>query len=222
MLALAGAAAFALGRRVRMSSFDVLLLAAAGVFAFRARRDLWFLVAAALALLTPIYRLPPPPAERWVWTPLRGLLLVAGLAVVMAVTARQRDLSPANLERKVAGKFPVQAAAFVSEQHYPGPLFNDFNWGGYLIWALPHLPVAIDGRTNLYTDQYLEQVAATWAGAPGWQDNAELAAAGVIIAPVGEPLTALLRQDRHFQLVYEDEDEDKVACVFTRRVTSDE
>ena len=49
MLALAGAAFFALGRRRNLSAFDVLLLVAGTVFAFRARRDLWFLVIASLA-----------------------------------------------------------------------------------------------------------------------------------------------------------------------------
>ena len=38
---------FALGRRQRVDTFDVLLLASAAFFAFRAKRDLWFLVLAA-------------------------------------------------------------------------------------------------------------------------------------------------------------------------------
>ena len=34
----------------------------------------------------------------------------------------------------------------------PGPIYNQLNWGGYLIWRLPGYPVAIDGRTNLQAD----------------------------------------------------------------------
>src|SRR5262249_49812139 len=52
MLALFGAAAFALGRRARLSSFDVLLLAAAALFAFRAKRDIWFMAVVAAAVLS--------------------------------------------------------------------------------------------------------------------------------------------------------------------------
>jgi hypothetical protein len=51
MLALGAAATFTLGRRKAPDSFQVLVLAAAAVFAFRARRDLWFLVVASLAVL---------------------------------------------------------------------------------------------------------------------------------------------------------------------------
>ena len=59
-----------------------------------------------------------------------------------------RHLSNDDMKERVAKTFPVQAAEFVADKGYAGPLYNDFNWGGYLIWALPHLPVAIDGRTN--------------------------------------------------------------------------
>ena len=44
--------------------------------------------------------------------------------------------------------YPARAAAFDESRGYGGPLFNDFNWGGYLIWRLPGLPVSVDGRTN--------------------------------------------------------------------------
>ena len=51
MPALVGAAAVAIGRRREPSTFDVLLLSVAAVFALRARRDVWFAVIAALAVL---------------------------------------------------------------------------------------------------------------------------------------------------------------------------
>ena len=62
----------------------------------------------------------------------------------------------------------AQRAAFVAERGYSGPLFNDFNWGGYLIWALPQLPVAIDGRTNLHGDERIQRFGSTWAGSPSF------------------------------------------------------
>jgi hypothetical protein len=213
MLALAAGAAFALGRRRPQRSFDVLLLAAAGFCAFRARRDLWFLVLASLAVLTGAGPKTVAPAVRFDLTPRRRAVVAAALAGLMALTAWARDLSAANLERKVADVFPARAAAVVAERGYPGPLFNDFNWGGYLIWSLPRRPVALDGRTNLHGDERMVRIGSTWAGGPGWQDDPDLAAAGVVIAPADTPLAALLLPDRRFCLVHED----PVARVFIRR-----
>lgn len=210
MLTLAGAAAFALGRRKRLSSFEVLLLAATGFFAFRARRDLWFVVLAALAILATARRAPVAGDQRFVLT-WKQRALVAGVTAVLALlVAWGRHLSATNLEAKVAGVFPVRAAAVVKERGYPGPLYNDFNWGGYFIWALPHLPVAIDGRTNLHGDERLVRFGGTWAGAPEFYDDLDLAAAGVVIADVQSPLASLLRRDGRFVLVHED----PVAIVF--------
>ena len=31
-------------------------------------------------------------------------------------------------------------------------MFNNYSWGGFLIWYLPEYPVAIDARRGLYTD----------------------------------------------------------------------
>lgn len=42
--------------------------------------------------------------------------------------------------------YPVQAAAYLRTNPCSGNLFNDYNYGGYLIWQLPSQPVYIDGR----------------------------------------------------------------------------
>lgn len=212
MLALFAAAVFALGRRSRLSIFDVLLLAMAGVLAFRARRDLWFLVVASLVSITPAGRSAEPAAIFRLTKP-RLALVVAELLIVIAITAWARGLSRDKLEEKVAGVFPVAAARFVAEHGYRGPLFNDFNWGGYLIWALPNLPVVIDGRTNLHGDERIERIGNTWAGGPGWQADADLAASGVVIAPADAPLAELLASDGRFAAIYDD----ALARVFVRQ-----
>ena len=64
-----------------------------------------------------------------------------------------------------AKEMPVQAVKVVRERQYPGPLFNDYNWGGYLIWQLGQ-PVTIDGRAGLYGDANINRSIATWAGGP--------------------------------------------------------
>lgn len=211
VLALTLTAAFALGRK-KWSSFEILLLAGAALLAFRARRDLWFVVLADLVVLASLGPDDVPESERFRlgWAGVGALL--AGLALAAIGRVLTRDLSPAGLRTAVEKRFPVAAVAHVKQRGYAGPLFNDFNWGGYLIWALPELPVAIDGRTNLHGDERLERYGRVWAGMPGWHDDPDLAGAGVVIAPAETALASLLRLDQRFQLIHQDD----LALVFVR------
>ena len=103
-----------------------------------------------------------------------------------------------------------QAAAFVEKQGYPGPLYNHFNWGGYLIWRLPQLPVSMDGRTNLHGHKRIARSLKTWGGASDWNSDTELTSSRLVIAGMNNALTSILRMDPRFRLVYED----TVAAVF--------
>jgi hypothetical protein len=212
VLGLAGSAAFALGRRPRLSSFDVLLLAATAYFSFHSRRDLWFVVLAAVFILGSGGR-PRTAGERVkAW---RFLLAGAGVALVLALVGWERNLLEDRLEKEVAANFPVRAAAFLEQSGYPGRVYNDINWGGYLIWRLPNLPVVFDGRMNLHGDERIQRHAETRGGMPGWDADPELAAAAVVILPAKVPLTSLLRCDRRFRLVHAD----GVAVVFVSRTS---
>jgi hypothetical protein len=127
-----------------------------------------------------------------------------------AAVAWARDLSPKHLAAVIEENFPAKAASFVEENRLAAPLFNHFDWGGYLIWRLPQIPVAIDGRTNLHTDRRILRSCKTWAGERGWDSDPDLKAAGVVIAETKSPLASLLRLDGGFKLVHED----SVATVF--------
>ncbi len=101
-------------------------------------------------------------------------------------------------------RFPVQAVKFIKSSQLPGPLYNSLDWGGYLIWSLPELPVAVDGRTNLRGDERIASSVATWEGRIAWEKSPELLRARLIIAQAGKPLTYLIRGDPRYRLVYED------------------
>jgi len=216
LLALALAAAFALGRRRHVSSFELLLLIAAAYFSFHSRRDLWFMVLSALAILITVERAPTLFPERFPLTPPRVLALGIGITLVLAVIGWNRNLTLARLEQAVEDKYPVQAADFVARQTYRGPLYNSFDWGGYLIWRLPSLPVAIDGRTNLHGVERIQRSYETWSGQSGWDRDPELKAARVVIGRVTSPLALLLGRESRFELVYKD----RLAAVFIARPPS--
>ena len=102
LLALCAAAVFTLGRRWPVNSFEVLLLASAAFFSFRARRDLWFGTVASLVVLTGGSPVHVAEGDRLRLTPLRLGLLALGLAGVGVFCWRSRDLSADRLETAVA------------------------------------------------------------------------------------------------------------------------
>lgn len=205
LLALASAAALAWHRR--LVSFEGFLLLLAVILSFRSQRDVWVMATAGAAILasTLVSRRkpePPQPAPVVTLSALTATLVIFAGFRVLHVNNEQLRLQLANI-------FPVRAVEAVQQKNYPGPLYNDFNWGGYLIWSL-RMPVSVDGRQNLYGDKRLDRSAATWAAAPDWASDTQLTSAGLIIGPVGAPLTQILRADPRFRLTYQD----NVAAVF--------
>ena len=213
MPALVGAAAFALGRRGERSAFEVLLLGVASFLALRARRDVWFAVLAALAVLSTGRRWDPVAASRLVLDRSRAFVIAAIVAVLLIVTGWCLDLSTDHLQEVVAENYPARAAAVVEQRGYQGPLFNEYGWGSYLIWRLPALPVSIDGRADLHGPERIRRNVETMSGLRGWDTDTELTAANAIIIRANAALASLLRLDPRFELVHED----PVAAVFLRR-----
>jgi hypothetical protein len=76
---------------------------------------------------------------------LNGVLMVSAV-VVMAWYFP----SLSELRGDVEKQFPVRGVSFLS--HYPvqEPIFNTYNYGGYLVASLPEHKVFIDGREDLY------------------------------------------------------------------------
>jgi hypothetical protein len=185
------------------------LLAAGCFLSFRARRDVYFVVVAAVAIITTL-RSTEPAADRFAMTKLRALLVTGGVAVLLVVVGWTTNFSERHLEAMVAKKFPVAATAIVEKHGYPGPLYNHFDWGSYLIWRLPNLPVTMDGRANLHGDERIKRSLATWTGKKSWASDPELATARLVIANTNQALASLLRSDPRFELIHEDE----VAAVF--------
>ena len=53
--------------------------------------------------------------------------------------------------------FPVESSRFLRESELPGPIFNDYLSGGYLVWDLvPGYRVFIDPRSRPYPADFLE------------------------------------------------------------------
>jgi hypothetical protein len=214
MLGLILAAAFVLGRDRRPAPFETGLFLAGAALSFRAYRDVWFVVFAAIVVLAG--RVSPPSDDRFAVSWGQGIGIATALIALFAVVSGYR-IGGARLERAIAAEYPAAAAQVVEARGYRGPLYNDYDWGGYLMWRLPWLRVAMDGRGQLHGDARVWRSIRTWDGEPGWSTDPELGRARLVIAATGKPLTSLLRGDPRFAVAYED----GVAVVFTRKAAAE-
>lgn len=66
--------------------------------------------------------------------------------------------------------YPVRATQWLRQQPAAdGAMFNDYNSGSFLIWALPDHRVFVDGRNQLYGDAFLEQYLAALGSSEEWR-----------------------------------------------------
>jgi hypothetical protein len=210
VLFLTMAAAGALARNRRFLPFETALLAFAAFVSFRSLRDVWVMATTASAILS--YTITGTETERRRLPAVAAPLVAAGTCLVLFLGLRIMHVNNSQLHILLAEHMPVRALEVVKERGYGGPLYNNFDWGGYLIWGL-RLPVTIDGRVSPYENRIIDRSVATWQGEPDWASDPALLSAAMVIGPVKAPLVQLLRMDPRFQLVFED----KVAAVFVVR-----
>jgi hypothetical protein len=135
------------------------------------------------------------------------LILLWGVAIFKgyAVTL------PVQVESALEENYPTAAVAWIQENQPPGNLFNEYNWGGYLIWDLRAYPVAVDGRTDLYGDEILTQYVQVQSAQDGWAHILDDWDVNLVLVSPNTPLTAALAESG-WQQAYADE----VATVWIR------
>jgi hypothetical protein len=161
---------------------------------------------------------PPPASGRTTRNPklilnwvLLGLVFIAALVkIVVPLTPR------ANLKAEQDG-LPYDAVEFLKKDKPAGPLFNSYNWGGYLIFKLwPEYPVYIDGRTDLYDDTFIRRYLDVMVANEGWQQTLNDDGTNLVFIESNSTLAKFLRQDPTWVEVYHDE----MAAIFTRTIAS--
>ncbi len=218
-LLLAGAAFFTLGRQKRVDLFKLSLLTVVSIVAFRTMRDSWFLCIAASALIADSWgkdrgkdlgdEVDREPGETFP----QKAGLAAALALFIYLIALNTAFNTRGLDAAMSGEFPIKAVNFLRQNPQPGPLYNTFDWGGFLTWYMPDYPVAIDGRTDLYGDELDFIFFNSERGDDSYVNDPYLNEAGVVLLDRSKPLANILRGDQRFQTIYED----PLAVVFVRR-----
>ncbi len=206
------AACFALGRK-RLDLFTGFLLFSTAIVSFRSSRDEWFVAVICTALIAESFRSETEPEPAPVRASWRLQLAATFIFAVIAAFgyAESVGLTPGNLISGIDTFYPVRATEYVLDNHLQGPMYNSFNWGGFLIFNLRQYPVSIDGRNDFYGPAILERANNTLKGID-YKKDPDLARANFVLIEKGHNLVQLLAMDPDFKKVYSDH----LAVIFVR------
>ena len=132
------------------------------------------------------------------------LLLVTGLRFYQVVH---------NQTKSEADTFPKAAVDWIANNHPAGPIFNSYGWGGYLIWRLyPEYPVYIDGRADVYGDNFLYAFMDIYHARPGWEQTLIAQNVHLVLVEPGSNLAISLKQSSAWKIIFED----KISILFSK------
>jgi len=139
--------------------------------------------------------------------------ILLGLIVFAALVKIGVALSPQEAIKAEAEALPVKAVQFIQKNQPAGPMFNSYNWGGYLIYKLwPDYPIYIDGRTDLYDDVFIRRYLNVMAGGEGWQRTLDQDGINLVFIESDSTLAKFLHKDPAWTELYGDEK----AAIFSR------
>ena len=190
---------------------EVVLLGCLAYFACRHIRYAAFFPIAALPLLGMLLS-DSAPMTRWT----RRVLPI--IAIIMAVMTVRGEL---RINTLTAWKgqwindqlFPEKAADFILAGNLQGNMYNDYDWGGYLIWRLaPERKVFADGRNlntdTLALDYQIKTASTSSSGEKVWKQLLQKYDVNYVITvsrlPGGEvtPITNALLSDAEWRPVF--------------------
>jgi len=218
LLLLVMAAFLALGRQRWRDLFKLGVMGVFVMLAFRVQRDVWCVVLPAIAVIADAFadwqhESGPQNNTGWRWEK----PAIAGLALAVFVAAMIRIPSSDALMDRASRVFPVKACDFIRANQLPGPLFNTYGWGGFLIWYLPEYPVAIDGRLNLYGDEINHRYFEVTGGTERLETDPDFVRTRIILlernAGMTKALMTLPVLRAQFRVAYQDD----LATVLVRQ-----
>jgi hypothetical protein len=142
-----------------------------------------------------------------VWPVLLTCLAALGLAGFQRIAGRTVfDFDPRL--------FPVGAVSWLQEHPPNGNMFNDFNWGGYLLYRQwPRARVYVDSQSDFYGEAFMRRYEQIYLGGTGWEEQLTEAQVGWIIVPPGTGLAQAAQASAQWQPAFQD----STAVIFVRK-----
>ena len=100
---------------------------------------------------------------------------------------------------------PVDAVDFLKKEHISGNMFNDDEFGDYIIYsAYPQYKVFIDGRADIYGNEKIQDYLDVVNMRPGWEKIMGKYNIAWIIYNTNSPLSQYLNLKEDWSLIYTD------------------
>ncbi len=138
----------------------------------------------------------------YLWPPLSAILVVvvAGTGIVKYQFNNQ--------------KFPVAAVDFLKREPITGNMFNDDEFGDYMIFtAWPQYRVFMDGRSDMYGKKIGNDYLRVANVQPDWKEILQKYSISWVVFGTDSALTAALQDQSDWRAVYSD----RVATIFVKR-----
>ena len=140
---------------------------------------------------------------RFLW-PVVGVLLVTTLAL------------NGMLGHSFNAKYvPVAAVEFINKENLAGDMFNNDEFGDYIIYAAwPRYKVFIDGRTDMYGAARVKEYLKVSLAEPGWEGILDKYHMTWVLHDPNSMLSKLLLERKDWKLVYAD----PIANIFVKTI----
>jgi hypothetical protein len=192
------------GRPLRL--VEVMWVLAFAVLALQSIRNIQLYATVVLPLIGARLRNLAPAFGREVrdWrNPRRLAVLWIFVSIVSAAGLLARAPSLQLGAEPDASQFPVGGAAYLRENHLRGNLFNQFEWGGYLIYAdFPEQRVYLDGRPDMYGNALFDEYVSVVNLHPGWQQVLDRRAIQLVLVDRDGPLSTALEREPGWAELY--------------------
>lgn len=129
------------------------------------------------------------------------LILLVVVAVVLQITPYLNEQNNINF---VSEHNPVSASKQLAVFSSNYRILNSYNHGGFLLWALPSQKVFIDGRTDLYGDDFIYDWVKMVNLELGWKEIFVKWNFNIVMLEPKYPLTELLKYEG-WEILYQDE-----------------
>jgi len=136
-----------------------------------------------------------------------GLIWIFAIVLFIAVLLRSGNTIDPEGRGNVFDErfFPVKAISWLETHPQDGHMFNEFDWGGYLLLKLwPDQKIFMDGHTHIYGETLTREYEQVINLSPGWEETLAKYDVKWIIMRRNTPLIKALSGSDNWNIAYED------------------
>lgn len=202
-----------LGFRVRLQTYEAFMLVGWTVLSLYSARNIPLFAIVVAPYAASILQSIPPPSTLLQRLEIsidkiernhKGIVLpLLAVTLLFSTAISQKGLNSGNTFDP--DKFPVHAVDWLEENPQEGEMFNNFIWGGYLLYRMfPRELVFIDGQTDFYGEALSREHSSVVRLEEGWEDILAKYNVSWVIVETSRPLVSALQDELGWRIVYQD------------------